>query len=425
MLKFRSMVTDADAHLAELLAAQGTDDKPLFKVKDDPRVTRVGKVLRRYSIDELPQLLNVLRGDMSLVGPRPQRDGEVRLYDSKAGRRLVVKPGMSGLWQVSGRSNLSWEDCDPPRPVLRRELVDHERHHHPAAHRARRGRSGRGVLMVDGRPACRRELGRRRARRGAAVRRRDPRARAPPAARREARGVRRRRRAVLRERRRPARRGARRPPRHPPRRRAPCSPTSCTRTPRTRASSCAPRCAAARPPARLQPALLRVRAPRPDRRRCGSRSASSSALLARNTDTIAACSPGEARTASRLRRAARRLRAERGHASPRSRCSSTATRTGSSRVGRIGAQKDPDFFRAAVLHLRRSGHPDLDARWIGDGDDRIARLRLERAGIPASGWLSSFDAHKALGQAGRVPAHRALGGLPGRRSSRRSSSASR
>jgi len=109
MLKFRSMVTDADAHLAGLLAAQGTDDRPLFKVKDDPRVTRVGRVLRRYSIDELPQLLNVLKGDMSLVGPRPQRDGEVRLYDSKAGRRLVVKPGMSGLWQVSGRSNLSWE----------------------------------------------------------------------------------------------------------------------------------------------------------------------------------------------------------------------------------------------------------------------------------------------------------------------------
>ena len=110
MLKFRSMVTDADAHLAELLTAQGTGDQPLFKVKDDPRITPVGRVLRRYSIDELPQLLNVLKGDMSLVGPRPQRDGEVRLYDSKAGRRLVVKPGMSGLWQVSGRSNLSWED---------------------------------------------------------------------------------------------------------------------------------------------------------------------------------------------------------------------------------------------------------------------------------------------------------------------------
>jgi exopolysaccharide biosynthesis polyprenyl glycosylphosphotransferase len=110
MLKFRSMVTDADASLAALLSAQGTGGTPLFKVKDDPRITPVGRVLRRYSIDELPQLLNVLKGDMSLVGPRPQRDGEVRLYDSKAGRRLVVKPGMSGLWQVSGRSNLSWED---------------------------------------------------------------------------------------------------------------------------------------------------------------------------------------------------------------------------------------------------------------------------------------------------------------------------
>jgi exopolysaccharide biosynthesis polyprenyl glycosylphosphotransferase len=110
MLKFRSMVTDADAHLADLLTAQGTGGTPLFKVKDDPRITPAGRVLRRYSIDELPQLFNVLKGDMSLVGPRPQRDGEVRLYDSKAGRRLVVKPGMSGLWQVSGRSNLSWED---------------------------------------------------------------------------------------------------------------------------------------------------------------------------------------------------------------------------------------------------------------------------------------------------------------------------
>jgi lipopolysaccharide/colanic/teichoic acid biosynthesis glycosyltransferase len=109
MLKFRSMVTDADAHLADLLTAQGTGATPLFKVKDDPRITPAGRVLRRYSIDELPQLFNVLKGDMSLVGPRPQRDGEVRLYDSKAGRRLVVKPGMSGLWQVSGRSNLSWE----------------------------------------------------------------------------------------------------------------------------------------------------------------------------------------------------------------------------------------------------------------------------------------------------------------------------
>ena len=110
MLKFRSMRMDADAELQALLDRQGSGDRPLFKVRDDPRLTRVGGTLRKYSLDELPQLLNVLKGDMSLVGPRPQRDGEVELYDAAAHRRLLLKPGMSGLWQVSGRSNLSWED---------------------------------------------------------------------------------------------------------------------------------------------------------------------------------------------------------------------------------------------------------------------------------------------------------------------------
>ena len=110
ILKFRSMVTGAEDGLQTLLAEQGANGIPLFKVKDDPRITSIGAILRRYSIDELPQLLNVFRGHMSLVGPRPQVDGEVRLYDSKSSRRLAVKPGMSGLWQVSGRSNLSWED---------------------------------------------------------------------------------------------------------------------------------------------------------------------------------------------------------------------------------------------------------------------------------------------------------------------------
>ncbi len=110
MLKFRSMKVDADAELQALLNLQGTTDQPLFKVRDDPRVTRVGSVLRKYSLDELPQLFNVLGGNMSLVGPRPQRDGEVALYDAAAHRRLLLKPGMSGLWQVSGRSTLSWED---------------------------------------------------------------------------------------------------------------------------------------------------------------------------------------------------------------------------------------------------------------------------------------------------------------------------
>uniref|UniRef100_UPI000CD9EC96 sugar transferase n=1 Tax=Microbacterium sp. CJ77 TaxID=2079201 RepID=UPI000CD9EC96 len=111
MLKFRSMVQDADDQLASLLDAQGTSDQPLFKVTNDPRITPVGKFIRKYSLDELPQLLNVMRGQMSLVGPRPQRPAEVALYDDEAHRRLLVKPGMSGLWQVNGRSALSWEDA--------------------------------------------------------------------------------------------------------------------------------------------------------------------------------------------------------------------------------------------------------------------------------------------------------------------------
>ncbi|WP_022882716.1 sugar transferase [Gryllotalpicola ginsengisoli] len=111
MLKFRSMVVDADAQLPELLKAEGAGDKPLFKVRNDPRITPIGRFIRKYSIDELPQLFNVIRGDMSLVGPRPQRQGEVELYDDAAWRRLNVLPGMTGLWQVSGRSNLSWEEA--------------------------------------------------------------------------------------------------------------------------------------------------------------------------------------------------------------------------------------------------------------------------------------------------------------------------
>lgn len=109
MLKFRSMRVGADAELATLAAAnEGAG--PLFKMRDDPRVTRVGAVLRRYSLDELPQLLNVLRGDMSLVGPRPPLPTEVAQYDGHAPRRMLVKPGLTGLWQVSGRSDLSWEE---------------------------------------------------------------------------------------------------------------------------------------------------------------------------------------------------------------------------------------------------------------------------------------------------------------------------
>jgi len=110
MLKFRSMRIGADSELAALLEAQGSAATPLFKIDNDPRITPIGHILRKYSLDELPQLLNVVLGSMSLVGPRPQRAGEVALYDDAAHRRLYVSPGMSGLWQVSGRSNLSWEE---------------------------------------------------------------------------------------------------------------------------------------------------------------------------------------------------------------------------------------------------------------------------------------------------------------------------
>ena len=107
ILKFRSMSADADVRRADLTAGHG---KGLFKMVDDPRITRIGGVLRRYSLDELPQLVNVLRGDMSLVGPRPALPIEVAEYDQRELRRLAVTPGLSGLWQVSGRSDLAWDD---------------------------------------------------------------------------------------------------------------------------------------------------------------------------------------------------------------------------------------------------------------------------------------------------------------------------
>lgn len=109
VLKFRTMVADAEARRMELLAANDNDGV-LFKIRHDPRVTRVGRRLRRYSLDELPQLFNVLRGEMSLVGPRPPLPSEVAQYGGDVYRRLVVKPGLTGLWQVSGRSDLSWEE---------------------------------------------------------------------------------------------------------------------------------------------------------------------------------------------------------------------------------------------------------------------------------------------------------------------------
>ncbi|MCD5343535.1 sugar transferase [Arthrobacter sp. AK04] len=109
MLKFRSMAVDAEAKLAAL-EQNNEGSGPLFKMKNDPRITRVGRFLRRFSIDELPQLCNVLGGSMSLVGPRPPLPREVEAYEHDVRRRLLVKPGLTGLWQVSGRSNLSWQD---------------------------------------------------------------------------------------------------------------------------------------------------------------------------------------------------------------------------------------------------------------------------------------------------------------------------
>ncbi|WP_217899204.1 sugar transferase [Blastococcus mobilis] len=110
MLKFRSMVVDADRQLG-LLRDANISDGLLFKLREDPRVTPVGRWLRRLSLDELPQLLNVLGGSMSLVGPRPPLPVEVAQYDSSVSRRLLVKPGLTGLWQVSGRSDLPWEEA--------------------------------------------------------------------------------------------------------------------------------------------------------------------------------------------------------------------------------------------------------------------------------------------------------------------------
>lgn len=110
MYKFRSMRAGTGDQLAELLHMHGRDNEPFFKVPDDPRVTRLGRWLRRWSLDELPQLWNVVLGQMSLVGPRPQVGAEVTLYGERERDRLHVRPGLTGLWQVSGRSRLDWKE---------------------------------------------------------------------------------------------------------------------------------------------------------------------------------------------------------------------------------------------------------------------------------------------------------------------------
>jgi exopolysaccharide biosynthesis polyprenyl glycosylphosphotransferase len=111
LLKFRCMVQDADQRRAEVMAALGGEMDPrLFKLRDDPRLTPIGKTLRRWSLDELPQFINVLKGEMSVVGPRPQLPEEVAAYDDWHRQRLLVTPGLTGLWQINGRSNLTFDE---------------------------------------------------------------------------------------------------------------------------------------------------------------------------------------------------------------------------------------------------------------------------------------------------------------------------
>ncbi|ADE68150.1 MULTISPECIES: sugar transferase [Priestia] len=109
MYKFRSMVTDAETKLTELLQLNETTGA-MFKMKNDPRVTRIGRLIRKTSIDELPQLFNVLKGEMSLVGPRPPLPREVAEYTNYDKKRLIVTPGCTGIWQVSGRSNIGFKE---------------------------------------------------------------------------------------------------------------------------------------------------------------------------------------------------------------------------------------------------------------------------------------------------------------------------
>jgi exopolysaccharide biosynthesis polyprenyl glycosylphosphotransferase len=111
MLKFRSMRLGAENEFDALkITVQNEGNDVQFKLKKDPRITRIGRFIRKYSIDELPQFINVIRGEMSVVGPRPHVKAELDAYDNQVFRRLLVKPGLTGLWQVSGRSNLSWEE---------------------------------------------------------------------------------------------------------------------------------------------------------------------------------------------------------------------------------------------------------------------------------------------------------------------------
>lgn len=124
MIKFRSMRTTAEADKAALQTQNESEDGVLFKMKADPRVTRIGRIIRRFSIDELPQLFNILRGDMAIVGPRPAIHSEVAQYDHEARKRLQTKPGLTCIWQVSGRSDLSFgQQVDLDIQYLRQQSI--------------------------------------------------------------------------------------------------------------------------------------------------------------------------------------------------------------------------------------------------------------------------------------------------------------
>jgi exopolysaccharide biosynthesis polyprenyl glycosylphosphotransferase len=110
MFKLRTMIVGADIQRHSLTDLNESPGAVLFKMQNDPRITPIGKILRRYSVDEIPQFLNVLKNDMSIVGPRPPLRPEVETYDGEVRRKLLVRPGVTGAWQVSGRSDLSWED---------------------------------------------------------------------------------------------------------------------------------------------------------------------------------------------------------------------------------------------------------------------------------------------------------------------------
>jgi exopolysaccharide biosynthesis polyprenyl glycosylphosphotransferase len=111
IIKFRSMRVGAEKQFEELASQSGYEVNAVqFKLKDDPRVTKIGKFIRKTSVDELPQFFNVLTGSMSVVGPRPHVEKEVKAYEAHVTRRLLVKPGITGPWQVSGRSELTWEE---------------------------------------------------------------------------------------------------------------------------------------------------------------------------------------------------------------------------------------------------------------------------------------------------------------------------